>query len=175
MPKSIKYSLERVMCFFFTMLSIRVNHLDDPAEGNRLKDHIEEKNSRKPNKYFIEIFFVSKTRERSEKFILFMKYENVGKRNLINQNQKKPQHSKERGDEVELFEWVKLGDELPCWENNAFFHKRFQEFSLWEIVRGLLNSMPGLRANQRTQRIIFLRYGEQIHPLYWLTWGYRRE
>lgn len=145
--KTIKHSLKGSMSFFLPIFPVGIHHLYHPSERYRLEEHIEDKYHSESYEYFTEIIFVRKVGKSCQDFILFMKYVDIRKCDLVNEKQKEPHHSKEGWKEIEFFEWVKLGDELPCGEDNAFFHnqvkweKRVYSFFEWATISGSFKSL----------------------------------
>lgn len=106
-----------------------MDHLDQSTFSDRHNDNIEEEEAGKCDEHFDKIGLMSKVRKSFKELILFLEYNHIGKCDLIEKNEKKPEHSDEWGNEVEFFQRVKSSNELPCREDDGFFH--------WVVVYGM--------------------------------------
>ena len=95
MPKAIEESLECSSVFRTITLSIRMNHLNQSTFSDRNNNNIEEEEAGKSDEHFDKIGLMSKVRKSFKELILFLEYNHIGKCDLIEKNEKKPEHSDE--------------------------------------------------------------------------------
>ena len=138
MSESVKNSLDGVMVFCPLTLAIRVHHLDQSSFSDRHNEHIEDEEKGKADQYLDKISLVSEVRKSLEELVLLLEDDYIGESNLIEKNQKQPQHPNQRRDKIQLLEWVESGDELPCREDDRFFHWVFGMGSCRNKCRGIV-------------------------------------
>ncbi len=105
-----------------------MDHLDQSSLSERSYQHIDEEETTEYYQDFEEVIFVYKFCKGFEELIFLMKNNDIGEGYLVEENQQQPKHPYKRRDKIQFLERMKSRDELPCGENDRFFHS-FSSFT----------------------------------------------
>lgn len=122
MPQTIEYSLKGSMEFLTIGFAIRVNHLDNTSLSHGCEESIEDKYPSEYEYHFHKILFVSEVYKCLKKLVLLLEYDHISVSDLVEEYEEEPEHPDKWREKIEFLQWMESCDELPCGEDDRFFH-----------------------------------------------------